>query len=395
MVNAFGYYASAKGMVLVPNLSELTSAAAISELESEGLNYSLGADVDTTNAALDNLVAAQDPAANTLVDYETVVQFSLYNLVSVPPFFPPFFPFFPFFPSFPSTPSVSVSATAISDTQINVSWSFTNFTAQSFQITRTGAPPSPNVYPLVNSTDTTFTNLGLTCNSTYTYDIIFYSGLDGTGTQLSGSATATTSACAAIFAITSTSSGPTSITYSWANPPAGTTSYSVFYATEDVPSTPVSTTSTTYTFESLTPNTTYQVYTQARNSGGTLLATASASVSTQPVSSPFFPPFFPPSFPFFPPFFPPSFPSFPDFPPSFPPEFGSTTYYGCCGDATSVTGTYASLSAATTAMEQFCATETMTPLVSGPSTSPISCLCGGLPEPYPGQCFCSGGVWIC
>jgi hypothetical protein len=169
----------------------------------------------------------------------------------------------------------------------------------------------------------------------------------------------------------------------------------VFYATEDIPSTPVNTTSTTYTFEGLTPNTAYQVYVQARNSGGTLLATASASVSTQPVSSPFFPPFFPPSFPFFPPFFPPSFPSFPDFPPSFPPEFGSTTYYGCCGDATSVTGTYASLSAATTAMQQFCATETMTSLVSGPSTSPISCLCGGVPEPYPGQCFCDGGLWIC
>jgi hypothetical protein len=96
MTNAFGYYASAKGMVLVPNLSELSSAAAISLLESSGLGYLIGADVNTTNQALDNLVASQTPSSNTLVDYGSVVSFSLYNFVPAPPFFP----FFPFFPSF-------------------------------------------------------------------------------------------------------------------------------------------------------------------------------------------------------------------------------------------------------------------------------------------------------
>jgi beta-lactam-binding protein with PASTA domain len=107
MVNAFGYYASAKGMVLVPNLSELSSAAAISLLESSGLGYLIGSDVNTTNQALDNLVASQTPSSNTLVDYGSVVSFSLYNFVPVPPFFPSFPPYFP--PTLPS-PSLSLGS---------------------------------------------------------------------------------------------------------------------------------------------------------------------------------------------------------------------------------------------------------------------------------------------
>jgi hypothetical protein len=85
MISAFGYYASAKGMVLVPNLSELSSSAAIAALSANGLEYSLGDDVNTSTSSLDNLVASQNPLANTLVDYSTVVSFSLYNFVSSPP----------------------------------------------------------------------------------------------------------------------------------------------------------------------------------------------------------------------------------------------------------------------------------------------------------------------
>ena len=85
MMNAFGYYASAKGMVLVPDLSGLSSSAAIAALSASGLEYSLGSDVNTSTSSLDNLVASQSPSANTLVDYSTVVAFSLYNFVSSPP----------------------------------------------------------------------------------------------------------------------------------------------------------------------------------------------------------------------------------------------------------------------------------------------------------------------
>ena len=89
MINPFGYYASAKGMVLVPDLSGLSSSAAIAALSASGLDYSLGTDVDTSTSSLDNLVASQDPIANTLVDYSTVISFSLYNFVAAPPPPPP------------------------------------------------------------------------------------------------------------------------------------------------------------------------------------------------------------------------------------------------------------------------------------------------------------------
>ena len=72
MINAFGYYASAKGMVLVPDLSGLSSSAAIAALTASGLEYSLGTDVDTSTSSLDNLVAEQSPVANTLVDLSLI-----------------------------------------------------------------------------------------------------------------------------------------------------------------------------------------------------------------------------------------------------------------------------------------------------------------------------------
>jgi hypothetical protein len=84
MINAFGYYASAKGMVLVPDLSGLSSSAAIAALSASGLEYSLGEDINTSNSSFDNLIAEQSPIANTLVDYSTVVSFRLYNYVATP-----------------------------------------------------------------------------------------------------------------------------------------------------------------------------------------------------------------------------------------------------------------------------------------------------------------------
>jgi hypothetical protein len=183
MVNAFGYYASAKGMVLVPDLSGLSSAAAIALLESNGLNYSLGSDIDTNNGALDNLVAEQSPVSNTLVDYETVVQFRLYNLIVIPPFFP-------FFPSFP--PSVALTATSTGETTTQLSWTASNFVQASYQIKRNGSVLGGGP---INSTDTSGTDSGLQCGVNYTYEITIYSGLNGTGSEVSDSDSVTTDSC--------------------------------------------------------------------------------------------------------------------------------------------------------------------------------------------------------
>jgi|LauGreDrversion4_2_1035121.scaffolds.fasta_scaffold109640_2 hypothetical protein len=180
MVNAFGYYASAKGMVLVPDLSGLSSSAAIALLESSGLNYSLGSDVDTTNGSLDNLVAEQSPVSNTLVDYETVVQFRLYNLISVPPFFP----------SFP--PSVTLTATSTGETTTQLSWTVSDFTQASYQIVRNGDVLGGGPF---NTTNTSATDNGLQCGTNYTYTITLYSGLNGTGSSISDSDSVTTNNC--------------------------------------------------------------------------------------------------------------------------------------------------------------------------------------------------------
>lgn len=110
MVNAFGYYASSKGMVSVPNLSGLTRTNAITAIQNAGLVYVDGGSTNTGNQSLDDTVASQLPNAGELVDYGTNVSFIYYDFVPVTPFFPPdfgpFFPpsFTPFFPpSFPPT----------------------------------------------------------------------------------------------------------------------------------------------------------------------------------------------------------------------------------------------------------------------------------------------------
>jgi hypothetical protein len=113
MVSAFGYYASSKGMVLVPNLSGLTRTAAIAAIQNANLTPVDGGIVETTNSGLDDFIASQNPASGTLVDYQTNVQYTYYDFTSPPPFFPffpPSFPFFPFFPpSFPSFPTFTTT----------------------------------------------------------------------------------------------------------------------------------------------------------------------------------------------------------------------------------------------------------------------------------------------
>jgi hypothetical protein len=211
MVNAFGYYASAKGMVLVPDLSGLSSSAAISLLESSGLNYSLGSDVDTTNGSLDNLVAEQSPVSNTLVDYETAVQFRLYNLISIPPFFP----------DFPPTPAVYLTATATGETSVGLSWSIANFSQASWRITRGGFQTEG----VINSTtQTSTTNSGLACATSYSYEITIFSGPNGTGESISNTATVTTNSCSApVLTVSAQESGP-AVLVSW-NQIAGAASY--------------------------------------------------------------------------------------------------------------------------------------------------------------------------
>lgn len=83
MLGIGGRFAGAKGMVAVPDLSNLNPDQALAVLSSIGLRRgSLGSST-TNNSGIDNRVFAQSISAGTLVDYESSVDYSYY--IYVPP----------------------------------------------------------------------------------------------------------------------------------------------------------------------------------------------------------------------------------------------------------------------------------------------------------------------
>jgi hypothetical protein len=86
MFGSLGYWASSKGMVAVPNLSELTEAEASTALSNVVLTYSRIANTQTPNSGLVGKVATQSIAAGQLANYESTIQISIYELLCVPVF---------------------------------------------------------------------------------------------------------------------------------------------------------------------------------------------------------------------------------------------------------------------------------------------------------------------
>jgi hypothetical protein len=86
MLGFVAKFGSSKGMVRVPNLVGLsaerpsgqTFPPAVQALVDSGLNFSVSTAEDTTVFANDKKVKSQNPAVNTLVDYESGVSF-IYN----------------------------------------------------------------------------------------------------------------------------------------------------------------------------------------------------------------------------------------------------------------------------------------------------------------------------
>lgn len=74
-----------KGMVRVPSITGSLASTANSLIQGAGLKAVNSGTVDTNDSNLNGKVASQNPAANTLVNYETNVSYSLYNYVAPPP----------------------------------------------------------------------------------------------------------------------------------------------------------------------------------------------------------------------------------------------------------------------------------------------------------------------
>jgi len=82
MLGIIGRFGSSKGMVLVPNLSGLTTAAATSAILNAGLKFSGSSTSTTSSSSLGDKVFSQSIASGTLVEYETAISFG--NYVYVP-----------------------------------------------------------------------------------------------------------------------------------------------------------------------------------------------------------------------------------------------------------------------------------------------------------------------
>lgn len=87
MLGIGGRFVGAKGMVAMPDISNLSPDQALSSLQSAGLVRGTLSSSETSNASLNNKTFNQSIAPGTLVDYETVINYSFY--LYIPPPAPP------------------------------------------------------------------------------------------------------------------------------------------------------------------------------------------------------------------------------------------------------------------------------------------------------------------
>jgi hypothetical protein len=285
----------------------------------------------------------------------------------------------------PVAPAFAITSTSSTTSSVSYSWANAPAGTVDYSIFYVYDDDTQSSVTTTSSTSATFS--GLSSNTTYG---VYVSARNSDGTTLaSASASITTSAptptpvaptpvaptpvaptpvaptpVAPAFAITSTSSTTSSVSYSWANAPAGTVDYSIFYVYGGDTQSPATTTSSTSaTFSGLSSSTTYGVYVSARGSGGTVLASDSASITTSaPTPTPVAPT------------------------PVAPTPVAPTPVAPVPVAPTPVAPT----PVAPTPVAP-------TPVAPTPvAPTPVSSNCGPYPSGYaPGECICQGSMWAC
>lgn len=82
MLGIGGRFAGARGMVVMPNLANLSPSAATSAIISAGLRARNASSSDTSSSGDNDKVFGQSVAAGTLVDYDTEIDYSYYRYVA-------------------------------------------------------------------------------------------------------------------------------------------------------------------------------------------------------------------------------------------------------------------------------------------------------------------------
>ena len=178
--------------------------------------------------------------------------------------------------------ATGLSATAVSTSQINLSWAASSGAA-SYNVKRSPISGGPYTTISTGVSGTTYNNAGLPAQTTYYYVV---SAVNSAGESAnSAQATATTQAVAVPgipASLSATAASPTQINLSW-TAASGAASYNVKRsATSGGPYTTVSTgvTATTYNNTGLNAQTTYYYVVSAVNTGGESANSAQAGATT-------------------------------------------------------------------------------------------------------------------
>lgn len=199
-------------------------------------------------------------------------------------------------PAITSLTATAPTTTSQQFVNVTVNWASTNQVSYFLDVTQTGVASFQDTG--TTATSSANSDSGSTfrvfSGTPATISLTVYSGPNSTGTSATQSISytppvsttptpaPTTTAAPATFGITGTpTSTSNTITFSWANPPANTAFYGVYYKVVGGSTSSVfTTTATSYTFTGLTTNTDYIVTVEARNSSNQTLATSVSPAST-------------------------------------------------------------------------------------------------------------------
>ena len=179
----------------------------------------------------------------------------------------------------------NLTATAISNSQINLAWTDPSTTETGFKIERSTDGSSFTQIATVAADTTTFSNTGLTASTSFTYRVRAYNSAGNSG--FSNTATATTPAAIppAPANLTATAISNSQINLAWTDLSTTETGFKIERSTDGVAFTQIATTSAnvqSYSSTGLTANKKYYYRVRAYNTAGDSAYTNSASATTLP-----------------------------------------------------------------------------------------------------------------